>query len=488
VQQSDKSERITNNVNSAPVSKQNMANDMFKNANGKRSNNKKKARRAPRKKARINSKKVQRRSGKKKTNFGGIPITRNLRFGQKKQRASFKRNMTTMNTSGELLLGNLQIPANVSQGDVLFNQQFAPQLFIGTELQVYAKMYEKYIFTHLSVVFKPSCPTTSTGQMVSYIDPDMRDVGTSGTQGIRAAQSVAGSATYAVYTPATTRYVDRRRYPSYWCEDVSTEDLLCVQARFIAQANFNLSAGTAFQAGSYYLNYKCKFLDKHNQWSSISSAVYGTQTQASNANPSALTLDSKSSFGITLSGGVFTVNGFKTGDFIMFMYQFNVTATITTAPTFTFTGMTPSFGMSTLNVANDAWMNMQYGQVTASSGLWSWNQTVNPIFGGSMGTLRFAIQPFPGTIATITPTFVTPSENKKQREEERLNRLIEEKFARIQLNNDRVRKEFREGLPETLPLSDSEIDAFQKLESIELKRRGFSPTRNISALLPSHKQ
>lgn len=448
-----------------------MAKDMFKNA-GKRKRQHPKPKPKPRGRRGPRQRGPRPRRPRGRNNGNNVVgLTQNFRRRVRAPRV--KTNKNTMRSAGEILLANLNIPNAVSIGDVLLTFNLAPQALIGTELQIYAKMYEKYRFRKIKIHYRQSCATNTTGQVVSFIDPDLRDTYAAGVQGIRAAQSIDGNVTHALYTPAVTNWHDKGKYQSYWTEDINTEDLLCVQGKFVVQANFE-STNQSFQAGAYYLDYVIDFFDKHNQWSNLTSTSYMSWNQTSNNNVQQPVHSPYNSYDMVMAGNLWTVRGLAPGDRFVAMVMYNLN-TPTVQPAITTGGFTVEY---TRQAFADQSLIFWQGLVTSTNGNITFQQTTNPTFTGvGNASPRFIFFPFPGSLATMTASLPQKTKAKYGF----IDQIIGEKLAQLNLDADKK-------VPADISdLTKSELDeTFQALsiEKSEREReRGFSPTRLPGYLL-----
>lgn len=372
-----------------------------------------------------------------------------------------------MTTHGEILIANLTVPPTVGVGDVLINSILHPSLLVGTELQLYAKMYEKCKYERLAIHYKPTTNVTQTGQLVGFIDPDCQDSYSTGTQGVRSAQSVEGSRTHAVYDAATYLYKSKNRYNSYWC-DQGKDSSETNEAKLVVQANWDYS-GAAFQAGSFYMTYKIRFFNRHNQWSSISSSAWArVATYPSGSQITAITTAAQSTFDITLVGNTITVKGFRTGDYFSVQCLITVSAgTISVNPSTSFSGTSTSSLFSGA-MGTTQWMVGGYAQVISSNG--NFTVTLGAItYTGSLvpSSSYILFQPLPANLTTLTnPMPIAPSSSY-------IEDLIERKFKEMNFAGFAQKEEDRH----RRLLTDSEIESeFTAIKQL----RALSPSRTSS--------
>jgi len=107
-------------------------------------------------------------------------------------------------------LGGLEAAVAKAQGEVLSKIDLNPYSpgWSGTRLQMECRLYERYKFVRLVGLYAPSCPATTAGQIISYIDTDPVDQMTSeGAEADQVASAHAGAETGQVFTTVLASYV-----------------------------------------------------------------------------------------------------------------------------------------------------------------------------------------------------------------------------------------------------------------------------------------
>lgn len=152
--------------------------------------------------------------------------------------------MTGVTICGMEYVGALNGPSgggSWSKGAHMFELPLNPLAneWAGTRLAVQAHLWERYHFRKVAVMYQPASASTTSGQMIAYIDSDPAEgLSTTGTQAVQVASSHAGAEMNQPWQMGCAHYV----------ADAKTQDLyLDVQGtdiRLVSAGNYRCIAAT----------------------------------------------------------------------------------------------------------------------------------------------------------------------------------------------------------------------------------------------------
>lgn len=196
------------------------------------------------------------------------PMMRPMSIGSARGRPRLRGRPTRSDSQcrirGTDYLTNITIGASpAAAGDVLFTTVVNPKTLAIARLATMSTLFERYKFKSLKFRYAPTCPTTTAGQLLGYVDYDTYDDPT-GLTGIQNLQRGA-----AHYGEKPTQVWEGSDKPIFWeIKDVDPMTDLYVDSdgtdpRWTNQGRFVLLAASAITAttacGNIYLDYDIEF-------------------------------------------------------------------------------------------------------------------------------------------------------------------------------------------------------------------------------------
>lgn len=198
------------------------------------------------------------KSGKSPIVYSGAPVALGHKSGRGFHTVRSSNGGTKLNVSGRVWLQSIK-GSNVA-GTLLFGVNLNPQLMGSTPMAVYAKMFEQFKIKKLAFAYVPTCPTSTTGTISMFIDPDPQDptVPVADTTRMRE-ESVFTSWTENTVWKGNGLVPNLSNYPlKTFYSDVDYDDI-----RFTSMGNFYVRAtdqhSTTGTIGSVYVEYEVEF-------------------------------------------------------------------------------------------------------------------------------------------------------------------------------------------------------------------------------------
>jgi hypothetical protein len=189
----------------------------------------------------------------------GIRMSTNLSSRFETSRSNRKGGI---HVSGQDLL--LQIPAFTTFGfPILFSQNLTPTELVGTRLNKFCDLYEKFVFTKVKFHYVPSVPTTTAGQMVLSYDQDPSDQRPDGTtfDTVRQLMGNRSAILTQLYEPRTLncdlRIPNDGYFTSYNNPNVTQDPRLYYQGTLLIGAGPSMAPGLS--PGCLWIEYEIEF-------------------------------------------------------------------------------------------------------------------------------------------------------------------------------------------------------------------------------------
>jgi hypothetical protein len=129
----------------------------------------------------------------------------------------------------------------------------------GTQAQRFASLFERYRPKRLAGLIEPSCPATTAGQLIAFIDPDADDdFPYSGRQAIQVASSHQGADVSQVWGMNVAGYGWDNRTQDYYADPDGSDERLISPGTWRVLANTDMPATTTI--GSLYVVWEYEFV------------------------------------------------------------------------------------------------------------------------------------------------------------------------------------------------------------------------------------
>jgi hypothetical protein len=194
-------------------------------------------------------------------------ISGNFGFKQPKFYYSNKNSRVGMRGVGTEVIANAATLSTNSTGDVLVTIPIMPALLANTNLQVISQLFEFYKFTRMRVCYVPSCPTTSSGQLLGFFDDDPSSIqrlvpnGSGDITNVRIANNHEGSGRNVIWDVGCYNYSRQNRNPQFYTDPNYVDPRTSIEATFVLVQG--AVADTASHTyGELYLDYEVEFWGK----------------------------------------------------------------------------------------------------------------------------------------------------------------------------------------------------------------------------------
>jgi hypothetical protein len=197
---------------------------------------------------------------------GGVPLASSAScatctgvYGFKPKFGSDGR-LNGIRMSGMDYLGALNVNSEVS-GTQLAEIDLNPMSpdWAGTQAQRFASLFERFRPKRLAGLIEPSCPATTAGQVIAFIDPDADDdFSYLGRQAIQVASSHAGADVSQVWGMNVCGYGWDNRTQDYYADADGSDARLISPGTWRVLANTDMPATTAL--GSLYICWEYDFV------------------------------------------------------------------------------------------------------------------------------------------------------------------------------------------------------------------------------------
>jgi hypothetical protein len=194
-------------------------------------------------------------------------ISGNFGFKQPKFYYSNKNSRVGMRGVGTEVIANAATLSTNATGDVLVTIPIMPALLANTNLQVISQLFEFYKFTRMRVCYVPSCPTTSSGQLLGFFDDDPSSIqrlvpnGSGDITNVRIANNHEGSGRNVVWDVGCYNYSRQNRNPQFYTDPNYVDPRTSIEATFVLVQG--ATADTASHVyGELYLDYDVEFWGK----------------------------------------------------------------------------------------------------------------------------------------------------------------------------------------------------------------------------------
>lgn len=162
--------------------------------------------------------------------------------------------------SGMDYLGSITTNSEVS-GSVLEEVDLNPMSpqWSGTQAQRFASLFERFRPKRLAALVEPSCPATTPGQIIGFVDPDADDdFPYTGRQAIQVASSHTGADVSQVWGMNVAGYGWDDRTQDYYADPDGSDARLISPGTWRVLANTDMPASTV--VGSMYVVWDFEFL------------------------------------------------------------------------------------------------------------------------------------------------------------------------------------------------------------------------------------
>jgi len=227
------------------------------------------------------SKSTKPQGGKGNATSGGI--SRPLRMGLRQTHRTSEDKEGNVMVPGEIPLGSVTLRqagatgGPIVAGDIVRNEiLIRPGALTGTRMALFAQAFEKYRFKEAELIYRPSCASTTGGQLVAYFEVDPNEVVNSATSTIVDIQSRAvshqGAQIFNSFTPAVIKMPKRLGLKDFFCSNNgsssgTTENYLTTQAKVVVvqmAAPVNPApagaTGVDVAVGTLFLKFKAHFM------------------------------------------------------------------------------------------------------------------------------------------------------------------------------------------------------------------------------------
>lgn len=167
--------------------------------------------------------------------------------------------VTGVRIRGMDYLGSLEVDQEVA-GTQLRSLDLNPfsSDWNGTQLQVQARLWERYRVKRIVGMVEPACPATTAGQISSFIDPDPDDeFNLTGTKAIQAASAHQGSDVAQLWGMCCAGYAFDEQTQDFYADADGSDARLISPGTWRILANTDMPAATV--AGSLYVAYEYEF-------------------------------------------------------------------------------------------------------------------------------------------------------------------------------------------------------------------------------------
>lgn len=164
-----------------------------------------------------------------------------------------------MRIRGMDYLGDLTVNSDAA-GSLLREIDLNPMSveWTGTALQRFGTLHERYRPQRLVGLVEPSCPSTTEGQIISYIDADPDDtMPFSGRQAIQVASSHEGAEVSQVWCLNAASYAFDRNTQDFYADANGSDERLISPGKWRVVANTDMPASTTI--GSLYVVWDYEF-------------------------------------------------------------------------------------------------------------------------------------------------------------------------------------------------------------------------------------
>lgn len=183
-----------------------------------------------------------------------------------------RKNVKSGNTvlKGTELIGQVTVNKALA-GDILIEYSLAPQTIKGSTLAIESALYEKYFYKKLRLEYVSACSTSTSGQLITYIDYDPDTQPTSGGSMLAAAASAKSNMQHNVWRSLSVNQTLLQRQQAYYTNPSSDNE-----RRFDTQGIVRVVAGTlmdygtsTISLGNLYMHYEIEFQVRENNFSRL---------------------------------------------------------------------------------------------------------------------------------------------------------------------------------------------------------------------------
>lgn len=174
--------------------------------------------------------------------------------------------------------GTVTIPATNAVGDQLFSLPLSPTLVPVTRLALESQQWEKYMVESWEFLFVTTQGTTTSGQLISFVDPDPKDTWTNDPYNVSKAAAQFGSMPINVWQNFGTRLPLTRdtKVTSYYTNPTSTSDVRFTQPgvlRVINAGGWSTLPAGGLTVYNVYQRVTLRFMDPELSVSGVSRPV-----------------------------------------------------------------------------------------------------------------------------------------------------------------------------------------------------------------------
>lgn len=155
-------------------------------------------------------------------------------------------------------LGSVNSDGSVATGEVMATIDLSIRSadWAGTRLQRESTLYERFAFQHLCVMYEPTAPATTPGQLVAYIDTDAAETFTeSGRSAVQVATAHVGAEMFQVWQMGMALYCPDNATQDYYADAEGSDVRLTSPGKYRILAATDIS-GEAGALGNLYACYQ----------------------------------------------------------------------------------------------------------------------------------------------------------------------------------------------------------------------------------------
>jgi hypothetical protein len=160
--------------------------------------------------------------------------------------------------SGSEFISTVAVTTSNAVGDVIpagTVNYVCPQVYSDTRLAIFSTLFEKYEIIEWEIEYVPQCPTTTSGSLYLFFEPDPADTAIGGVNMVRRAVAARGE-NIAVWQNTRVRYPASALDSTYFTSD--STDLRQSRGGYFAVVAGSTYAANA-TVGTLLLHYKLRF-------------------------------------------------------------------------------------------------------------------------------------------------------------------------------------------------------------------------------------
>lgn len=155
-------------------------------------------------------------------------------------------------------IGSINNPSGYSEGAVIKEVDLSVRSadWSGTRLQRESTLYERFNFKHLCMIYEPTCPATTAGQVIGYVDTDPAETFTEvGRAAVQVASAHVGAEVNQVWQMGVAQYYPDARTSDFYADAEGSDIRLTSPGTYRCIAATSIG-GEAGPLGNLYACYQ----------------------------------------------------------------------------------------------------------------------------------------------------------------------------------------------------------------------------------------